>query len=302
MADTILHITNGDSLTERLQALDISGDILTWREMLCEGPTAVDIDGNAFAKSRKAFFKEHYEVPESHYETQFLKGLEKLDDTLSYEAIILWFEYDLFCHINMLAAISLLSARNRKEAVYLVCSGRVTGATNLLGLSELSNEQLLAHYQDKTRLDPSDLSLATTLWKLYCSENHNALNPLLAKDTNFKYLSNCLGAHRERFPDKNTGLSTLETQILRLIDTHEIRSERQLCGYALQHQGYYGYGDTQLFRMIKRLDPFYDTTSMHWSLKRSGTRSHTRRKNSTGNYRYFGRYIFWWSFKVCLCL
>jgi hypothetical protein len=40
----ILHITNGDSLTEYLTELGFSGDFLTWQEMLCEGPTIPDIN------------------------------------------------------------------------------------------------------------------------------------------------------------------------------------------------------------------------------------------------------------------
>jgi len=38
MAKNCLHITNGNSLTDYLRELDFTEDILTWQEMLCEGP------------------------------------------------------------------------------------------------------------------------------------------------------------------------------------------------------------------------------------------------------------------------
>ena len=39
MTEQILHITNGNVLTDYLRELDFNDDILTWQEMLCEGPT-----------------------------------------------------------------------------------------------------------------------------------------------------------------------------------------------------------------------------------------------------------------------
>ena len=36
---SLLHITNGDHFTEKLKSLKLKGDIITWREMLCEGQT-----------------------------------------------------------------------------------------------------------------------------------------------------------------------------------------------------------------------------------------------------------------------
>ena len=48
MSDKILHITNGNSLTDYLRELNFTDDILTWQEMLCEGPTAEQIDTEHF--------------------------------------------------------------------------------------------------------------------------------------------------------------------------------------------------------------------------------------------------------------
>ena len=43
MGNSVLHITNGDNLTARLESLNLTGDIIVWREMLCEGPTPVEV-------------------------------------------------------------------------------------------------------------------------------------------------------------------------------------------------------------------------------------------------------------------
>ncbi|MEE3243855.1 MAG: DUF1835 domain-containing protein, partial [Bacteroidota bacterium] len=48
MKKNTLHITNGDSLTDRLNTLDLDGDLVIWREMLCEGPTVENVGSPEF--------------------------------------------------------------------------------------------------------------------------------------------------------------------------------------------------------------------------------------------------------------
>ncbi|HEA29764.1 MAG TPA: DUF1835 domain-containing protein [Leeuwenhoekiella sp.] len=257
MSTKILHITNGDSLTERLKNIDLEGEIVVWREMLCEGPTVSQIGNEYFLDLRKKFLQEEYNVSEELYEKEFVSQLKKLDAIDSYDEIILWFEFDLFCHINMLAAISYLLQQKKKEPLYLVCSGRVPGEKELIGLSELSDKQLMSHYKTKIKLSEDDLDMAHFIWQLYCGSDPNKLKPEIRKSSNFKYLSSCIRAHIERYPNVNTGLNALETNVLRLIEQEHITSEHQLCGYALSYQGYYGYSDTMILKIIDKLRPFF---------------------------------------------
>ncbi|MGE5943230.1 MAG: DUF1835 domain-containing protein, partial [Flavobacteriales bacterium] len=104
MNKQVLHITNGSHLTKQLLELDFAGEMLTWEEMLCEGPTFIDIDSEAFFKTRKAFFASVYQLELDVY--TFKNEIKKLNSTENYSEIILWFEYDLFCHINMIGVIS----------------------------------------------------------------------------------------------------------------------------------------------------------------------------------------------------
>lgn len=43
-----LHITNGDKTTDYLKSLGYTGEFITWREMLCEGKTSIDIGSETF--------------------------------------------------------------------------------------------------------------------------------------------------------------------------------------------------------------------------------------------------------------
>lgn len=268
MNKTTLHITNGSNLTEKLEELDFKGDFLTWHEMLCEGPTTELIDTKEFLDLRKTFFNSTYELEIDEYE--FHKEIDKLNHSENYTEIILWFDYDLFCHINLVAVISFLKQKHIDLPIHLVCSGRIRHQKELKGLSELSTGQLLKHYTKRILLTSEDLELATTIWGIYCGKSHNLLKPFIVQPSSFNYLSNCLKAHLERFPDSKSGLCIIEEHILKTIGTNEIKSKHHLLGYILNYQGFYGYGDLQLERMIDKLDIFYNIEEHQLHLNEKG--------------------------------
>ncbi len=268
MAKDILHITNGSSLTQYLNELDYKGDFLTWHEMLCEGPTKKHINSDAFLTTRKKFLNDFYDVEIDEYE--YKMEMHKLDDAEKYSEIVLWFEYDLFCHINMVAVISLLNEKQINLPISLVCSGRIPGEMNLKGLSELTPEQIDEHFKSRIELTEKDVDIATSVWQIYCGKDHNLLKPFITKNSSFEYLGCCIKAHLERFPDYKSGLSALEHNILELLNKYEVKSKHHLLGYALNYQGYYGFGDIQLMRMIDKLTIFISEEDNRLKLNRKG--------------------------------
>ena len=276
-----LHITNGDSLTDKLKESNIiNGDFLVWREMLCEGPTCVKIETEEAITKRKKFLKKYYRISHTDYTQKFVAELSKLDTLEKYSEIILWFEYDLFCHVNMIAAISLLLRKGIKEApIYLVCSGRVENEKKCLGLCELSDKQLKTHFQNKKLLQIDDLELASHIWTLYCESNPKKIAGQIKKQSSFDYLSICLRAHLQRFPNMLTGLNSLEHNILQMVDTYKIKNIKQLMGYALEYQGFYGYGDMQMKRVLARLFQFFDQTKEQLLLSQRGKLALLEKKN-----------------------
>lgn len=259
MPKKTLHITNGDSLNDWLLTLQIEGDFAVWREMLSDGKTTYVVGDQNFVDTRKTFFTTTYDIRTNDYEDKFVSQLEIIKNYHHYDEIILWFEYDLFCHINMVACISYLLQQQCVVPIYLVCSGHIKGETTLKGLSELSESQLRTHFKEKRQLTSQDVQLADHIWKLYCGDDHTLLQPELVKEgSNFNYLKFCIQAYKQRFPDYQSGLNKLETQILKTIKEQKVSSERQLCGLILKDQGYYGFGDMQIFKIIERLHPYFE--------------------------------------------
>lgn len=279
MEGTALHITNGDELTAEMLELNLPGEIVIWREMLCEGHTLQEVGSQEFLKQRKKFLKKNYGISAEDYEEKFISQLKKLKTAKDHDYVVLWFEFDLFCHINMLAAISYYLNHRESKPFFLVCSKKLKGEKEQIPLSRLSSKQLLNHYENRIALNADDIEIALLIWELYCSNNPMKLKQQIKTTSNFEYLSSCIRAHIERFPNSETGLNTLEQNVLKLIKKHEITSLNQLLGYALQYQGYYGYSDIQMQRLIEKIQAFFQVANKRVSLTEKGELALEKKKN-----------------------
>ncbi len=90
----ILHILNGDSLKPSFEQLTLEGDVLIWREMLCEGPINGPIGETPFIETRSSFLSSFYEIPPNEYKEKFVDCINNFGDLKSYKEVNLWFEYD----------------------------------------------------------------------------------------------------------------------------------------------------------------------------------------------------------------
>lgn len=257
-----LHITNGDSFTQRLQGLPVKGDIITWREMLCEGKTETNVGSESFWKTRFDFLHKNYNVSKSWFVEKTLKEYRSLCNHKQQDQIILWFEYDLFCQINMLAVISWLKTNRRHAEISLICSGNEDDTDKLYSLNELSDEQLMARFDNRTILSQDDIEYADYVWQLYCSDNPIRLENLTDfENYHFDYLSEALLVHLKRFPSIKNGLNEQENSMLELALMEKPQSKKEFLGKILSNQGRYGFGDTQYERILQSLKPLFTSFS-----------------------------------------
>jgi len=263
MKTSILHITNGDSTTNYLRKLNFQGDFITWREMLCEGKTSSDVGSEHFWKSRFDFLKQSYKVTKKQFIDLTLKEYRNLCNHKSQEEIVLWFEYDLFCQINMIAVISWLKRYRKGRKISLVCSGEVKGSNKLLGLAELTEKQLKEQYQNKTELTIDDIEYADYVWQLYCSDNPIKLQNVYQyqQNTTFKYLIDSLLVHLQRFPSIGNGLNNVENSILDITANSTLNSQDELIRELLQQENQYGFGDLQYKKQINDLKDYFSSFS-----------------------------------------
>jgi hypothetical protein len=259
MKTSILHITNGDSTTNYLKKLNFQGTIVTWREMLCEGKTEVKVGSEQFWKSRFDFLKQSYNVTKKQFINLTLKEYRNLCHQKTQDEIVLWFEYDLFCQVNMLAVISWLKRYRKGRKISLVCSEKIQKSTKLHGVTELSEAQIREQYRHKIVLSIDDIEYADYVWQLYCSNNPIQLQNVhqYQPSKTFKYLTDGLLAHLQRFPSIKNGLNTIENTILDMASNTKISSKNKLVAALLKTENQYGFGDMQYVKKIEDLKHYF---------------------------------------------
>ncbi len=255
---SLLHITNGDCFTQRLKSLKLKGDIVTWREMLCEGKTLTNVGSESFWKTRFEFLNKNYKVSKSIFIEKTLKEYRSLCNHKQQDQIVLWFEYDLFCQVNMIAVISWLKTHRKYAKISLVCSGKEDESDKLYALNELSDEKVRELYENKLELGQDDIEYADYVWQLYCSDNPIRLENLSDYGNyQFDYLSEAITEHLHRFPTIKNGLNDMENNILFQAADKKPENKKKLLSTLLQNQGRLGFGDSQYQRAINRLRPLF---------------------------------------------
>ncbi|AIZ42875.1 DUF1835 domain-containing protein [Cellulophaga baltica] len=257
---SLLHITNGDTFTNKLKTLNVPGAIITWREMLCEGKTESNVGSENFWKTRFEFLNKNYKVSKSIFIEKTLKEYRSLCNHKKQDEIVLWFEYDLFCQINMLAVISWLKTHRKYAQISLVCSGKEDKSDVKYGLNDLSDTKLKKLYKNKITLTLDDIEYADYVWQLYCSDNPIRLENLTDFDNyQFKYLGESIQAHLHRFPSVKNGLNEMESRILQLAAESKAANKTDFMEILLKNQGILGFGDSQFQRALGRLKPLFSS-------------------------------------------
>lgn len=285
--NSVLHITNGDTTTQLLNKLKINGEIITWREMLCEGQTTTEVGSESFWRTRFEFLKSSYKVTKKTFIDYTLKEYRSLCNQKSQDEIVLWFEHDLFCQVNMLAVISWLKRFRKDRKISLVQSGYIGTSTKLRNLSELTDNQINKLYNNRVELTKDDIEYADYIWQLYCSdspirlETVHKFNPM----SPFVHIEKAVRAHLLRFPSVENGLNKVENTILSTIKEQEPKSKEELVSMLLKNQTEYGFGDVQYFAKIDELKKLFTSSFNPVKLSETGKKVLQNRMNYYGKIR-----------------
>ncbi len=255
----VLHILNGSAVRPSLEAsgLDLSppNDVVVWREMLCEGPTLPEVDQPGSIEVRARFLADHMagEVDERSYQQRWSPEMHRLL-TFAGREVVLWFEYDLFCQINLLAALHLISLRHPRKAVSLVCTGLSSaGQWTTLGMVPPAEWQKL--YMRRQPLDADVIDFGSLVWQTYCSDSHGDLMHLIQQCPSVLLdLGPALHRHLQRFPSRLDGLTVLERYVLRRLISGPVESGAFL-GELVRVFHDYGYGDLQWKALLQSMHP-----------------------------------------------
>ncbi|MBB6459035.1 hypothetical protein [Flammeovirga kamogawensis] len=244
------HILNGDSSYILWKQNNFSAEPIIFREMLVEGDCRGKLLSDAFFTSRRHYFSYNYTISPAEYDKLSTSELLKITEIKDAHEVVLWFEYDLFCQINMmsvLAYIATIESLTDKVSIIITSSNK--------GLGEYLPEEYQKLYNDRIALESKDLKYALLFWKKYLSEDVNDLIPYIHQHTKpFIFLEAAMRAHLERFPSERSGINKLERRLLKFINESNL-TKHQLVGAMLRRQTWEGYGDMQYENIIKSIQP-----------------------------------------------
>lgn len=253
--ENILHILNGDTAIAPLYKSGIRGDHLVWREVLSEGPINHPFATEEFWQERNSYLTTAFDLNHNEYLAQIEVPFKKVIDQIeTFNEICLWFEYDLFCQINMIALINYLGQIRRPHLqLTLICAGEIEGSDQLYGLGQLNPDQFQLLFKNRLKLGTREIEYANEVYNAYTDHDAESLyNYVLMPFNEFKYLNSALESHMRRFPYSDTGLTEIESKIVSLIKSG-IKNESKIVSALLKWQKHYGFGDLQYFLILKSM-------------------------------------------------
>jgi DNA-binding transcriptional MerR regulator len=212
----ILHVTNGESAGNTLRQTGIGGAVLSWQDVLTEGP--VPRLPPARLREVRARF-----LSECGWGSRraILHGLERRDrivaDALAGRRhVVLWFEHDLYDQLQLLQILALTAEADHDEHPFeLVNVDTFPGRPDFHGLGELGPEELESLWPLRRPVTARVVELGKRAWDAVCAPEPTAVEQFLAEDTApLPFLAAALRRWLEELPAVGSGLARSERQLL----------------------------------------------------------------------------------------
>ena len=262
----MLHILNGESSAHTLGKSEIGGEQFAFRDALIAGPTPARLTGEDWRKIRAQHLSDAYGVDNNECERDLLLQEKTLASFPDHEEVVLWFEHDLFCQVNLLYLLNWFARRSSgKTKLSLICIGEFAGKENFRGLGELTADQLASLFDLRHEVTTAEMELAAAAWDAYCSPDPTAIENVLSENTSaLPFLRAALDGHLARFPSVRNGLGRIENCGLELIHSGLKEFVRLFPKFG-DAEPVYGLGDFQFWVALKRLsdarEPLLDLTN-----------------------------------------
>jgi hypothetical protein len=235
----VLHLLNGDA-TLAIFPPTLPGERAVWRDIMVEGPPVDD------GAARGAWLAPWLGVAPEEYERRWREG-QALFARAGDDDVVLWFEQDLFCAVNLWFVVARLPSSTPLWLVFPPLSDARAG------LATLPASELTELFERRRQLDPNARSEAERLWHAYAAGDPSVLartrSPLAFADE-------AIRLHLGRFPSTAHGLNETETATLRAL----VRGPRPFAELfrdvtqAPAHRRH-GMGDVQYAAFVRELRP-----------------------------------------------
>ncbi len=230
------HVLPGDAVAAEFKKTNIEGEVIVCRECLVVG----DVDADSlpdFWDQRARFILSDYGEDEIVYHETVADELAKLLDLDEYAEVNLWFEYELFCSVNMWFCLWLLGETG--AAIYRVEPSVLSEEDRWDGFGKLTAAELQSCYDSRIYFTPEDIALGADLWNAFRKGDNERLIELSAIESNcFPYLAEVCQAAIDK-----------DTRPAEILGDLDAKAEDIFEQFA-SRTGVYGFGDLQVQKLI----------------------------------------------------
>lgn len=239
----IYHVLPGDSVAGVFKSTNIAGEMIVCREAFIAGPINADTPLD-FWDERAKFILAEYGEDEIVYHETVADGLAKLADLSSHDDLHLWFEYELFCSVNLWFCIAM--AKDSGCPVYRVEPVVNSFEDRWKGFGSVGPDELKKCFEKRIRLTSDDIELGSELWDAFRKDDNIRLAELAnVASRAFPYLKEVCDAAVERsFRPEHLLREIMDSGVHEFIDIFAEFSRRA---------GVYGYGDLQVKRLVDQV-------------------------------------------------
>jgi len=237
------HVLPGDAQVEEFTKTGIEGEMVICREALIDGDVRAE-NLEEFWKVREEFLAKSYPESKTNYHETVVSQFEKLSDLPAAAEVNLWFEYELFCHVNMWFCVWLL--RNSKAELYRVAPIAQTKDDTWSGFGGLTSEDLKECFDARLKFSDRDIKLGSELWTAYQDRDYSKLRELsTTQSACFPYLKEACEAEIEK--------EIRPKQVLQELKKDGVEDFGEMYAAFRERAGVYGFGDDQVRRLLTEI-------------------------------------------------
>jgi Domain of unknown function (DUF1835) len=231
----MIHIHNGGVVAELALRAGLPGVQIAFRETLASGPVPTDVD----LEMRAQFLSSEYDLKLLRVRHDLKQLEETLAEAMQEDEVVLWFEHDLFCLINLVSLLVRYAPHRRLTLIW--------------NPQPLSQAELVPLFESRSAVTPSMVKIAAKVWEAYRSNDATGLNRFTKRASpDFPFLREGLRLHASRFPSLRNGLGGIEQRLLEIIagGPNDFRSIFDRFSVDVPR---FGFGDGDVLRTLRRL-------------------------------------------------
>jgi hypothetical protein len=236
----IIHVLPGDAPVEEFAKTRLKGEMVICREAFIDGDVrAVDLD--ELWNVREKFWAADRIEGAGDYRSSVVAELDKLRNVPAGAEVNLWFEYELFCHVNMWFCVWLL--RETAAEMFRVAPSVVTENEIWNGFGKLNADDLKRCFSQRVKFAAADIALGTELWTAYQHRDYAKLRELSQIESRcYPFLREACEAEIEKdFRPK---------QVIEELQRQGFDDFGEVFAAFREKAGVYGYGDAQVRRIL----------------------------------------------------